>query len=328
MKSFLLALLVSAPVLTQAKFYLPDDLPTKPLRLSNIVKSVNYIRSDLSNDKCSGFFVSEEGHYVTALHCIEACLRKNFLFKNSNPSNQWDHPGPVSQNQFHKVYNTLQGKPNQRVFCKDELLTFPEDWEMYSNPELLAIGRGWATVSSEGIDQLTEEQYDAVRNGIDDFAILKFPVRRKTSCLKISLKTQKDANVWAFGFPVDTNRDEGFNSNGRSRYSSTGHVRGSIGEDDYLKTLPMSDLAWKRQLELTGDSKYLLTTSDVVSSMSGGVYVDDQGDAQAIIYSSNARDSLSKPFWGTSFGMRLDYVQKRVKEITGTDVFSCKSQSE
>lgn len=307
-----------------AKFYLPGDLPSKPSHLDNAIKATTYLKSYRTNDKCSGFFVSEEGHYVTALHCIEDCLRRKYLFTNSDSSNPWDHPGPVEQSEFHKIFNTKTLDPKSPVVCDGLSLTIPEGWEMYGNPELLMVGRGWATVKTKDIDQLTAAQFQNLKNGIDDFAVLKFKTQRPMECLKVSKKIHPTSPTWTLAFPTDTHRQEGFNSDGRSRYSSEGTVRSSLQEDDYVQSLEMTDLDWQRQLELTGDSKYLLMTNDVVSQMSGGAVIDDEGEAVAIIYSSNAKDSLQLPFWGTSFATRLDYVQARTTEVLGENIFTCR----
>lgn len=317
----LIALLLTASF---AKFYVPGDLPNKPEHLENAIQATTYIQSYLTGDKCSGFFVSEQGHYVTALHCLGECLRRQDLFVNSDPKDQWEHPGPIDKSDFHKIFNTKALDPNTPIVCTDVNLTIPEGWEMYSQPTLLMVGRGWATVKSDGIDQLTEDQFKLLQNGIDDFAVLKFNVRRPMSCLKVSKKNQPQDLTWTLAFPTDTHREEGFNSDGRSRYSSEGQVRFSLEEDTFLKSLQMSPLDWERQLKLTSDPKYLLMTNDIVSQMSGGAVLDQDGEAVAIIYSSNAKDSIALPFWGTGFGMRLDYVQERTTEFLGTDVFTCR----
>lgn len=319
MNTLLLLLTVSF-----AKLYLPGDLPSKPSHLDNAIKATTYIRAYSTSDKCSGFFVSEQGHYVTALHCVSECLRKNHLFSNSNPNNEWDRPGPADQSEFHKIFNTKKWDLKNSIICQDIKLTIPEGWELYSSPKLLMVGRGWATIKTKDIDQLSETQFELLKNGIDDFAVLKFETHRPMECLKVSKKNRPRDLVWTLAFPTDTHRKEGFNSDGRSRYGSEGVIRQSLKEDDYVQTLEMTELDWKRQLELTGNSRYLLMTNDVVSQMSGGAILDDEGEAVGIIYSSNAKDSLTLPFWGTSFGMRLDYVQARTTEALGENIFTCR----
>ena len=309
-----------------AKLHLPEDLPSKPNRLENAIPATGWIKSTRTDDKCSGFFISEDGYYATALHCLEECLRINDQYPHSDPNNDYDHPGPTQSSDFHKIFqvNRLQGK--KPIICPDLHMTFPGGkWETYGDGQIVAIGRGWATVKNDGIDQLSEKQFELLKDSIDDYAILKFKVDRKLNCLSIGSLPQKDNTIWTLGFPTLTSRQEGFNSDGRSRYSSIGNVRSTILEDTFLQSLEMTPLDWTRQQSLTDDPKYLLMTNDVVSQMSGGAVLDENGNAVAIVYSSTAKDSLKLPFWGTGLAMRLDYVNREAEKQMGFSPFTCRN---
>lgn len=309
-----------------AKLHLPEDLPAKPNRLENAIPATGWIKSSRTEDKCSGFFVSEDGYYVTALHCLEECLRINDQYPHSDPSNDYDHPGPIQSSEFHKIFQVSPLSAKKQIVCPDLHMTFPGGkWETYGQAEVVAIGQGWATVKNDGIDQLSEKEFELLKQSIDDYAILKFKVDRKLNCLSIGSLPNAEKPIWTLGFPTLTSREEGFNSDGRSRYSSIGNTRSTILEDTFLQSLEMTPLDWSRQQALTSHPKYLLMTNDVVSQMSGGAVLNEDGNAVALIYSSTARDSLKLPFWGTGLAMRLDYVNTQAEKQMGFSPFTCRN---
>ena len=167
---------------------------------------------------CTGVFISNQGHFLTALHCLE----KIDLFK----SESWNEvgltlrsfdPKLAARNPF-QVRFFENGKPGAQVAV-----------------QVAGAGLGYSTsfshVKARGVD--SKRYLEAIESGIgpvNDFVVLKLPLSG-TPCVAVGPAAVPGLWVWSLTYPSQTERKDGYDSAGHRELYTEGKVTRGVAEN-------------------------------------------------------------------------------------------------
>ncbi len=263
------------------------------------------LKSKTGGSKCTGVFVSPKGYFLTNLHCITQCLEDNDLLVTSDPDTKYEPLRPYKESAFHKLYLTLQ--VDREILCEDLIISHPSLKKLYGKPSLLAWGRGWGTLSTKNIDQLSESDFLEWTNSVEDYALLQFYPREDEtfSCLPLVPvgEISEDYQVETLGYPSGK-----IHSGGLTLFRYSGSLRSPGSLSPYLKSLPLSPLAINRHRYINSHPKLLVSSAAVFPGMSGGVLINSKKEIIGLNYSTNksaSEESLEK---GSSFSFGAEFL--------------------
>lgn len=231
-----------------------DQLQLRPANYQRTLDSM------VSFDFCSGVFISNKGHVLTALHCFEGF-----------------YPKEMQQAPKKKVYGRWEyGFKPKEVFGPGRRV----------NPGFIA----GLTANGKDIAKM-DIIFSGERLGVnyldtaaEDFIIIKLPVDGPTACSPVSVRRPQSSELlWAYGYPsafvmrngVEQGDSETLKiSNGRVSLTVAQSMGKAVdfvkGDADATMQEFMSDTAEYRK------NTYLVST-DTDEGMSGGPVFDKQG---------------------------------------------------
>lgn len=242
-------------VLIPSSFSKPEVLE-KELNWSADVQS-GVVKFMIWKGRCSGSIVSDEGHILTAAHCVDRCNNK-FQNTGDRVENLICDLEIGERAYRYKVEMLRLCKHESFMEVVQEKLRFPQD-------------------------QLSESKQRCFDS--PDLALLSpiTPLDFEYSCLQISPKDAKlRESVVAVTYPLATRRDlpknsVEYNSNGEDLWVS----RGQIVNQDYCNLANMGSI--DVSLDFTAalnvmKSNYLQTTVDIMPGSSGGPLLNATGE--------------------------------------------------
>ncbi|MFA6093563.1 MAG: serine protease [Elusimicrobiota bacterium] len=330
-RSLRLALLVSlscAPAwaqLQKTKFYLPEYLPERPAEFERAYDAtVRLVISESSGLKssCSSAFISQDGYILTNLHCIEPCLEQEGWFQDGRAS--------LEEGAVYKIVRIRKdSRAPQSLFCEDVSFSVGDNRLIGAHVVLLGAGR------SDGLDRKIDEAPASALKGLraniaEDFALLKFDLPQASACLPVSPAAPAAGQaLWIIGYPQETYRNDGYDSDGIRKLITLGIVRKSIREDPYLQSRMLDKGSWLRLSRIYSNPHLLMSGLDAVSGNSGGPLVDASGRLAGIHWGTIAysRDTQVE---STALGVRIEHIVASVQAALGKDkaagIFSCPAQ--
>ncbi len=271
-----------------------------------VYRPQNYQRtldSTVSFGGCSGAFISNHGHILTALHCFQGAYPKFMEQAPSVTIRSWEY-GFTAQ----KVFGP--GRQVRPGILRDVYINgvnYPEVEIVYSGARL-------------GLNYLDTLAEDAL--------VLKVPVESKVSCSYVSHRRPISGEIlWAYGFPsgfVIRNGQEMGDmdtlkiSNGRVNQTIAQGIGGAID------TVKKSDVDMKGFLSSTMEYRKntYLVSMDVDDGMSGGPVFDKDGviigtTAQAVptLLSSERRRNNIQAVYATVRAMEEHFSDSELDEI-------------
>lgn len=264
------------PDIRSVNFLRPDEA------LSEIPKALDYISAsaimdffDDRGDGCSGAFVSDEGHILTASHCLETCR---------------------------KDAGTMQPPYDCKMKINGRTITVEVLVAATCSPDKVRSAQFYLTIAGE--KRAKEEFGKCV--GQSDLAILKTKDPIPFKCLPIGLSSSNLGDrVATLGRPAATERAKRVpnakDADGKSRYYSTGEIIKSATCTRIINGISTQRIVPEA---LEGFSHYLQTTVDMNHKSSGGPLLNQQG--QVIGVASFMLQDGKEECRGSTFFERLD----------------------
>lgn len=292
-----------------AGFYSPENLPedSSLQGISNLQTS--HHRVWVGGQRCSGFFVSEAGFFVTNLHCIDVCLFREGKIKNQ---------GQVG----------LQLDINKRIGLGQSNIVCPEisipKLEL-NGAKIVFVGSGFANFDDFQVQKFTPETLTNLKEIFyGDFAILKFEVSSLTknqfSCVNVSQKASPEKEkVWLAAFPGLVYRPGDHGSDGQSFYLSPGKLGINIEQNEFFNLYaPVDPVFWLNQGLWA--SQFLIADVDSAFGSSGGSWVNASGEViglNAGIAGPNQRQNSERYYSYTSMALPMLEVQRMISDEIG-----------
>lgn len=326
---FLVSLLIGP--ISFAKFHLAEkmDVPLPKGYSRAMGASIRLIVERPGGKKggCSGTFVSNDGVFITARHCLQTCL---------------EGLGAVVVTPTSEVPNSeyMQIDPERVRGKKCRTLFALSDISVPVTAEILATGMGDIMNPVSTIAGNPEKYFQLINSGIGpgsgDFIILKAETTKMLTCVPLATKvpTPND-RIWTFSFPSKTNRGDGFDSDGTSLYISYGAVRSGHADSGYPPLIQSSQTFKKGLNEETAtaflkalfDLKYSIWSDlDTVSGNSGGSILNADGELVGINTMSYSNPATYYP--GSSVGLNIEWIKSDIKflypELDFDKTFNCR----
>lgn len=238
--------------------------------------------------KCSGSYVSDEGHILTAAHCIDDCIFDNK--RGHRVRSDGVHICQLKVNQD-LINVAVLRVPVCKASKKVDLLQNTEHRGSLSKKDFACIG------DPDMVILLPEDKPEAF------------------SCLPLATEHKQGDSVSTFGFPRATTRDTG-NSNGEDLYFSEGKI---LKNHPYCSTGVPGSTPWRLSKSSHNGMRWfghIRTDVDVVKGSSGGPLVNSSGEVIGVAaYSgSGVMQNEQRECKGASFFEPTNNLVKDLKK--------------
>jgi hypothetical protein len=222
---------------------------------------------------CTGTFISDKGHFLTALHCIAGCLAKHRAIDRTLAADE-----PVQTPSGRKLLTSLMTVNEDKL---DEGIECPG---VIGNKSVVAKviltgGKGWLSpkesvtaFAKENPDDYEKLLSDGYEHGYD-FAILQTELPETASCLKLAEAAPKVGEaLHTISYACMSRANETYN--GTTALFTTGErTKGFRGSDFYKKRGP-AGLPFKP--ELVERKETFFSSLDIEKCGSGSGIFDSQ----------------------------------------------------
>jgi len=253
----------------------PETLPSTAL----------FIREHTSRQTCSAVLVSDDGHALTAYHCLSNCLRSNPWFGDSIKFEQEDGSHAWV---FSPRINSESPSCLLSIFAprKAGSNAHTAKVEIVAGPECMAFEENYPSPHGLLSTFSPKDKKWAEKNGFThcdksrDTVLIKIDLSKfsDSSCAPIASNISNQGTaVLALGFPTYTMRGSK-DSQGHTLYASSGHIVApgacSISYLDGAQLHVSTPQKFSREL--------LVTTTDIVPSSSGSGLFDRKGNVTGV----------------------------------------------
>jgi hypothetical protein len=261
--------------------------------------------------ECSGQFISSDGYYLTAFHCItDSCP----------PSKLGAIDLGWNAEMSYSVLKITDETPRNFV-CQGLSVG------RYHDPELVYTGHGFSMHSSDDVAALPKNIQNEMQKYNDDVAILKFKVPKNVPCVQRAPDELHNGEpLWLIGYPAATPlmRDVGCLPDGQTQLVSFGQDIENIMAYTALDT----DLSRSQQtdLSLIFGSHYFSSSFDGTFGDSGGMVLNKRGELVGIVSQGHSAGPGFTAY-GNILSVRINDVYRELVRVAGsqkaTQVFSC-----
>lgn len=248
--------LASAQSLETIRFTAWDELENVSQSQLELKAAVKQIKS--TNGSCTATTISSEGHMITARHCLRTCLIQSKVFKE------------VAVLGGATYYFDIVPENLEASECSVKI----DDQDVKIKIE--ATSPGMILGMNENSLRTLEPQLfkDLVEKGYTkygDFVIFKPKgLTGPQACVPISTRAVQAGDIQqSLGYPGETERPDGFNSDGESLYYSKGYVLASITENTCVQETTFSEYHYNKLFETFDDPRNFMTTLDAIHGSSG-----------------------------------------------------------
>lgn len=253
------------------------------------VKESTYLLNGKSN-RCTANLISNNGHFITARHCLQRCLIPNGIFKPSNNA-----PDGTT-------YFELDTKSLGFATCDVTLNKVQQTVTIEATSPGLILKMdelSFKILAPELFSQLVDEGFTSE----GDFVIFKSTRHANLNhCIPLTKENEnfKTKNHHVFSYPSATDRSDDFNSDGQQMYYSQGTFRNSILENSCIDVNSLSEFHSKDITSRFGFESSFLTSVDAIFGSSGSIVFDDDSQSLGILintfnYASISRVDSDKP---------------------------------
>lgn len=258
-----------------------DDLPTEKKNELKLAREATF--SIQKPTGCTGTFISNDGHFITAHHCIKRCLRfgadwqqylRHTSYKDANfPAHGGRAMSPHgSQPEYFTLREWMVEKIQEKIVCHIAI-----NGRQQEEAKLIALGKGelWPYFRSQLRSPMLNEQYKSLTKlgfgGASDFAILQLKSHRRTNCLNFaSQRPVINEAVHTLSFPrSDPSEVENFG--GKTLIYSSGKN---------IQVLALSEPCFLGKQDL--DEGTFLTSLEVNSQSSGSSVLNKHNEIVGI----------------------------------------------
>ena len=298
---------------------LPFDLNIN--KFENIKKSV--FRFLTKGNACTATFISEEGVFVTSMHCFEECLKDPIL-------------------KHVQVVQTIDGASQyaldqERIRRGGLFCTIKPEGEKFQTAYILASGRGFIDKDFENkvlalnnTSDTLHLNYDVIKKmrqagfgPADDFIIAQIKSNHPRVCqsLQNTKKVQIYDSVWTVGYPSKAAREFGRGSDGISMQLSLGQVNQTILQNPCVSY--SSDLVAKEIQKYQDIPGMMWTTLDSAQGASGSPVLNPSGQIVGILTSVSTNRGADKEYCsgGTSV-LKLETILERLQKVWSEEEFN------
>lgn len=248
--------LASAQSLETMRFTAWDDL--KNISESQIQLQAAVKKLESSNGSCTATTISSQGHMLSARHCLRTCLIRSKVFVEELVQGG-------ATNYFKMAPENLEKSECSVTIDQQDVKI---KIEATSPGMILSMNvNSMKTLESKLYKELVEEGY----TDKGDYVIFKVKgLTEEQACVPISTRPVKPGDMQeSLGYPAQTNRPDGFNSDGEQLYYSKGYVLSSIAENSCVQETTFSEYNSKKLLETFDHPKNFMTTLDAIYGSSG-----------------------------------------------------------
>jgi len=307
---FFIAGVVSIPTFADDQkeegFFYPDDLEIYPEGIEEAYEASTAFPVGFSN--CSGAYISPDGYYLTAYHCVIAALG-------------------------------LTSQYTRELAPKAEVVVVPPE-DVIGKRYQSFFGGFKATVVDvgEGSGQFDERLADTYEEGVleeiqdvigTDWAILKVDNIQDHACLVAADETPaEDDYTWTIGYPAPTKRNVGERTNNRTKLISFGKVSYTAEETGFYKTLSPTNraLALDFWAYLSDRGEYFFTDADSQGGNSGSPVINEFSELTGVLVQGlmPTQQIAKEKFHTYSSGViDLQTIRETLGEDTFDEYFTC-----
>jgi hypothetical protein len=213
--------------------------------------------------RCTATEVSSAGHLLTARHCLQKCLITSGVFQ--------------LRRELGVDYFVLNREKLGRATCPVSIDGVEENVVVEATSPGLVVYMDQAGLRSMN-PALFKKMYDEGYTELGDFAIVRRPVPGG-ACVPLSLERPVGA-VSSLGYPSDTSRPDGFNSDGSQLYYTRGEVLGSVRENACFGEL--SALQQERAVKDYDHPGAFMSTLDAIHGSSGSSVLNEKREVVGV----------------------------------------------
>ncbi|MBI3552396.1 MAG: trypsin-like peptidase domain-containing protein [Elusimicrobia bacterium] len=315
--ALLLCGLASGGTLKPARFYLPDNVPRRPAAFEAALAATVGIERVNEGRFCSGVVISPAGYVLTNLHCVLYCLEDA----------GWAERGLIAEESGdgYKIARIAEGARAAGQACPDYAIA-RDSGEYLIGPRIVLLGRAKSNFSEEQVSRFPPAAVESLREGMDDYAILKFEPAAPLPCARPAPAPRPGEPIWGVGYPAWTSRHDGFDSSGYKKHVSFGEVRDGIRSDPYMRDRIHDEESWRRLERIYSAPELILSSLDIMPGNSGGPLYDSSGLLVGISWGTVAYDK-DRETRASALGLRLDAVMREAAAALGADraaeIFAC-----
>jgi len=268
---------------------------------------------------CTGTYISDKGHFITALHCISACLAKSgaLVRERALPGHFTLRPTfKVSVDEVRLKDITCKGKIGNKDVEVTVIATGGKGWLEPKN-SLAAFSKRFPEEYKELVDEGFEHSAD--------YAVLQVVNTKPKTCLPlVSVDVSEGETLHAVSFPC-LKRDE-LRTSGQTPLYTSGVTTKGFKESEYFKKLGPRKIEF--HVESVDRKETFFSTLDIEKCGSGSALFDDRlkivGIATRVYKTSTRYES------GGLESIRSSHILKELKNKRPADfeeITSCSAKS-
>jgi hypothetical protein len=278
----------------------------KKSKISSIQKATRYLESQ--NGRCTGTTISSSGDLLTAKHCLQACLIRQGVFQ------QKMDPQSVE-------YYVLNKESLGVAECALTVDGKESTWIVkHTSPGLIT------KFEERSMRLLNRTLYDKLRSqgylASGDFVILSPKKKQIMPCVSIQhiQVIQNKDEIFNLGYPSETHRVDGSNSNGIDLFYSEGKIMNFAEGNCYSEAKPEKQADLIEQFEENGT---FVSDLDAIYGSSGSAVYNHKNQLVGIltnVYSPSDRDPKKLPENYFCSGSAKALKLSRIQEFIGKEI--------
>lgn len=274
---------------------------------------------------CSGAFISNEGHFITAAHCMPITFNEQ-KFEQFGATVSIPTPAALDRVMRWQISNSSSRKQTQ-VLAKFKILAFGKGILDFSSlfDSMLRAPEATKTLLASGFGYS------------EDYAIIKFD-DIKSDCVKISKKSVVEGDgVWTLGFPINKG------GSGRMHWKTSpavsfGKVTAGIQNNESARKVlnrysPVQKAEILSALEAVRNPGLITSTLDGVGGLSGAPVFNEQGELVGVLNSGNlmgGADNLDHYVEGVAQSANIRHIVESTTASLGheaaAEIFNCTNE--
>ena len=196
---------------------------------------------------CTGTYISNKGHFLTALHCVAGCLAKHRAIQRSHASDE-----PVKVVRGREIYTDLMTVDEDKI---DEGLECPVSIgnRKLTAKIILTGGKGWLAPKDTIADfakRFPEDHKALLAQGYEhgfDFAILQVESLKTSACLPLARRAPAQGEKLAAISYSCLNRDDLY-TDGKTALFTSGQRTAGFKTSEFFRTRGAQKLPFRPEL--------------------------------------------------------------------------------
>jgi hypothetical protein len=253
------------------------DLSANDFPIIGKSTAVHFLKS--SNGQCTSTTISQFGHQLTARHCLQHCLIRSKVFSLQKEQGTVD-------------YFVRDEKALGSATCTVEIDGVEQDITIEAtSPGLIAyLDRpSFASINKNKFQLLESQGYTSE----GDFVIFKAK-SSSASCLSLATNDDVSSTLQTIGYTTETNRPDGFNSNGIDMYFSQGRLTKGIAENQCVHDFAPSQIALDKLIKSFDQPTSFMSTLDANYGSSGTAVISVRAEVVGILIETHRHAELTK----------------------------------